>query len=406
MKKNFFNFICFMLFVMSMVFPMELLASSAKIVLWHSYRGNEKAALESVGELFKQKHPDIELKFLQVPYDAFPDKITAAIPRGKGPDVFIFGHDRIGDWVARGSLEPVGLWVKDALREQFLPVCLEALTYEDALYGLPTALKSTALIYNKKLVKNPPKTTDELIKLAKTLTNPKENKFGLVYENALTYYNSAWLFGFGGGIFDKDDNPMINSPGNIKALTFVHSLLRTHKVMPEEITNTLVTSLFNQGQAAMAISGPWMLGEIDPKIDFGVALLPHINAVNGPAKPFLTAEALIMSSKCKNKKAAFTVMKFFSGPEAAIIMATKGNQPVANLKAYQNKTIQKLPFIPIFRKQAEIAVPMPNIPEMKMVWTPFDLAIGKVLNSNMSPKDALDEAQKKVNESVKKFRGE
>lgn len=404
MKQSLFFLVIILL--VSLVFPFEAAAEPTTVVLWHSYRGNEKAALLEVGKAFAAKHPDIKIRFLQVPYDAFPDKITAAIPRGKGPDVFIFGHDRIGDWVARNSLEPIGLWVTDDMRKQYIPVTLEALTYEDALYGLPTAVKCVSLIYNKKMIKTPPKTTGELIKLAKQHTDAKAGKFGLVYENALTYYNASWLFGFGGGIFDDEDNPIINSPGNVKALTFIHRLLRKEKIMPDEITNTLVTALFNKNQAAMVMSGPWFLGEIDSKIDFGVAMLPMIDEAKSEAKPFLTAEALIMSAKCKHKKEAFQVMKFFSGPEAAIIMATKGSQPVANLEAYKNEAVSKHPFIPLFKKQAGKAVPMPNIPEMKMVWTPFDLAIGKVLNSGVSPKEALDEAQAKVEKSIKNFRGE
>ncbi|MCP4154198.1 MAG: hypothetical protein GY757_41110 [bacterium] len=99
-------------------------------------------------------------------------------------------------------------------------------------------------------------------------------------------------------------------------------------------------------------------------------------------------------------------MKYFSSPEAAFIMATKANQPVANLKVYERPEIKNHPFIPTFRKQAEVAVPMPNIPEMKMVWTPFDLAIGKVLNGTLPPEDALNEAHKKVAADVKQFREE
>jgi arabinogalactan oligomer / maltooligosaccharide transport system substrate-binding protein len=404
MKKYVLAFIL-VLFVVAL-FPFEVLGEQVEIVFWHSYRGQEKAALEQVSQNFAKAYPDIKIKMLQVPYDAFADKITAAIPRGKGPDVFIFGHDRIGDWVERESLEPIGLWVTDELKKKFIPITLEALTYEDALYGLPTAVKCVSLIYNKKLVKTPPKTTDELIKMAKRLNDPAKKQFGLVYENALTYYNSGWLFGFGGGIFDKDDNPMIDSEGNVKALTFVHRLLRVEKVMPDEISNTLVTALFNKNQAAMIMSGPWFLGEIDKSIDFGVAPLPIISEVNGPAKPFLTAEAVIMSSKCAHKKEAFELMKYFSSKEAAIIMATKGNQPVANLEAYEVDAVKNHPYIPVFRKQADVAVPMPNIPEMKMVWTPFDLAIGKVLNGTLKPKQALKEAQEKVSNDVKKFRGE
>ena len=44
------------------------------------------------------------------------------------------------------------------------------MTYKGGVYGLPINYKSPTLIYNKDLVKTPPKTTDEMVKLAKTLT--------------------------------------------------------------------------------------------------------------------------------------------------------------------------------------------------------------------------------------------
>ncbi len=116
-------------------------AQGVTIVFWHSYRGMEKDALEEVGANFTKAHPDIKIQFLQVPFDALPDKITAAVPRGKGPDVFIFGHDRVGYWADKKVLEPLGLWVKKDMAALYMPSTLEALTYEDALYGLPTSLK-------------------------------------------------------------------------------------------------------------------------------------------------------------------------------------------------------------------------------------------------------------------------
>lgn len=388
------------------LFAMAALAfgQGVTIVFWHSYRGMEKDALEQVGANFTKAHPDIKIQFLQVPFDALPDKITAAVPRGKGPDVFIFGHDRVGYWADKKVLEPLGLWVKKDMAALYMPATLGALTYEDALYGLPTSLKCVCLIYNKKLIKTPPKDTNEMIAMAKKNTDAGQNKFGLVYEIGLTYYNSAWLFGYGGGIFDKNDNPIVNSPGNVKALAFVYDLYRNQNIMPEEITNTLVTTLFNRGQAAMVISGPWFLGEIEKGIDFGVAPLPMISEIKGAPHPFLTVEAMFMSSQSARKKEAFEVLKYFTSKEALVVMAKKGGQPVANLQAYDDPDVKNSPFIPVFKLQAETAVPMPNIAEMMMVWTPFDLAIGKVLNRTAKPKEALDEAQGKIVKDIANFR--
>jgi arabinogalactan oligomer/maltooligosaccharide transport system substrate-binding protein len=395
-----------LLFVSTVLFALAgmCLAQGVTIVFWHSYRGMEKDALEEVGANFTKAHPDIKIQFLQVPFDALPDKITAAVPRGKGPDVFIFGHDRVGYWADKKVLEPLGLWVKKDMAALFMPAALGALTYEDALYGLPTSLKCVCLIYNKKLIKTPPKDTNEMIAMAKKNTDIKQNKFGLVYEIGLTYYNSAWLFGYGGGIFDQNDNPIVNSPGNVKALAFVYDLYRNQNIMPDEITNTLVTTLFNQGQAAMVISGPWFLGEIEKGVDFAVALLPMISEIKAKPHPFLTVEAMFMSSQSAHKKEAFEVLKYFSSKEALVVMAKKGGQPVANLQAYDDPGVKNGPFIPVFKLQAETAVPMPNIAEMMMVWTPFDLAIGKVLNKTAKPKEALDEAQGKIVKDIANFR--
>ena len=132
--------------------------------------------------LYNKKQSDIAIKLLAIPYDAFADKITAAVPRGKGPDLFIFAQDRVGDWAASEVIEPLGFWVDDELLEAFVdPTLVRIYEYDDALYGLPIAFKMVALFYNKKIVKTPPKTTNELIKMAKAHTERRQQevRFGL-----------------------------------------------------------------------------------------------------------------------------------------------------------------------------------------------------------------------------------
>ena len=49
------------------------------------------------------------------------------------------------------------------LKGRFIPTTLEAMTYRGTVYGLPLNYKVITLIYNKKLVPTPPKTTAELV---------------------------------------------------------------------------------------------------------------------------------------------------------------------------------------------------------------------------------------------------
>jgi len=136
------------------------------IVLWHAYNGDERIALEATAAAWNTAHPDQQLTLVAVPYDAFADKLSSAIPRGNGPDLFIYPQDRIGDWAAAGVIEPLEFWVDDAHASRFSDASLAALSYRGSLWGLPLAVKSLAMFYRTDLAPTPPRTTDELLGLA------------------------------------------------------------------------------------------------------------------------------------------------------------------------------------------------------------------------------------------------
>ena len=77
-------------------------SSSDVLVLWHSYRGREEVALSKVLDEYNASHPARQVEALALPYEVLASKLTTAIPRGHGPDLFIFAHERIGGWVDHG----------------------------------------------------------------------------------------------------------------------------------------------------------------------------------------------------------------------------------------------------------------------------------------------------------------
>ena len=380
-------------------------AASTTVVIWHAYRGEEKDAIEAVARQFNKTHKDINASLLAVPFDALADKVSAAVPRGKGPDLFIYAQDRLGGWIVAGIAEPIEYYLTEDINARFVPGSLSAFTYKDSIYGLPLSTKCVTLIYNKALISKPPKTTDELISLAKSLTDPEKKQYGLVYEIQNYYYHSIWMQGFGGRVFDAQGNPTLNSPEAVAALQFAIDLQQKEKIVPEEVTNTLVTTLFNEGKAAMVINGPWFRGEIDPSIKYGVALLPVISQIGKPAIPFLTVEGIIISTQSQNKDAAFEVMNYFTNNASSLIFAAKGGMVSANKSVYLNKKIASDPIIMGFMAQVKQSIPMPNAPEMTMVWSPATTAMNKAFLGALSPADALTEAQDNVVAAIEKLRG-
>lgn len=395
------SLIVVLILIVAGLLPSPARGEDTELTLWHAYRGKERAALEQVCGQLEAKGYKVNL--LPVPYDAYADKISAAIPRDRGPDLFIFGHDRIGDWAESDLLEPLDFWADDAVRGEYLPKTVEPLTYKGSLYGLPISFKSLLLYYNKNLVKTPPATTDTFIEIARQNTNAEEEKYGLVYEIGLLYYHAPWLFGFGGGLFGDDGEVNLYSKEAVAALTFAGDLQNKHKVLPVEISNTLVTMLFNRGDAAMAISGPWFMAEIEG-VDYGIAPLPRVSATDKPAQPFLTAECVIISAKSKKKEAAWELARLLTTGEFSKRMALEGKQLPADKATINDPEVQKLPYLQACLDQLEHTVATPNIPEMRMVWTPYDTALFEVLNEKETPEAAMKKLQEQVAKDVREYR--
>jgi arabinogalactan oligomer/maltooligosaccharide transport system substrate-binding protein len=376
--------------------PLE--ARGKPLVLWHAYRAAERTALEAVVKRWNAgaRGKDPAIKLLAVPYDAFPDKISAAIPRGHGPDLFIFAHDRVGDWAEAKVIEPIEFWMTEKHADQFIFKAIDALCYRDSLYGLPMAFKSTALYYNKALVPAPPRTTRELLAVGRRLTDAGAGTFGLVYDNTKLYFHAAWLFGYGGRIFDDKGRLAVDTPAARRALAFAQQLGRKGGIIPPESSPTLTTTLFNQGKAAMAISGPWLLGELSKRVQVGVAPLPRISASGKPASPFVGAEGIMMSARSRRKAAAFRAMSYLTSDSAAIARARSARQPVANHAAWRDPGIKADPVLRAFRKQLDSATVMPGTPQMRLVWSPYDMALQKVLNGRATPAAALGEAAAEI----------
>ena len=279
------------------------------------------------------------------------------------------------------------------------------MTYRGTVYGLPLDFKVLTQIYNKKLVSSPPKTSKELVALAKKLGDPATGRFGLAYQYADFYYHAALMNAFGGGVFKDGNKPVVNQPANVKSLDFLLGWIDRDRILPLEPSTALITSLFNSGKAAIVFSGPWFLGEIAPTIDWALAPLPTLDEAGGqPMRPWMTVEGVYIAAPSKNKDAAYEFAKFLTDVEQAKVLALEGRQTPANRKVYDDPKVAADPVLKAFRLQVEVAVPMPNVPEMTMVWSPATTAMNLIVKKSSTPKEALDEAQKEVEKRIARLR--
>ena len=350
------------------------------VLLWHAYRGDEQLAIEAVVDAFRRAHPEISVRVLAVPDESYTNKLVTAIPRGNGPDVFIAAHDQTGSWVDNRIIAALDDFVATEDLARYHPLTVEALRYQERLYGLPLAYKSPVLFYNKKLISEPPADTDALFALLEKLTDKERQKYGLVYEETNLFFHSAWLHGFDGHIFHPETGQVdLANAGNAASFLFARRLMQ---YLPHRVDGARISKLFNDGDAAMVINGPWFMAQLGKDLDYGVAPLPFINETGRWAAPFVTAEGLFLSTEAKNRAKTLTLMHFIAR-EGAVIRAGMGKQMVAYVPAYDDPSLQgdaeAQARRAVFLAQLDHAVPTSNRPEMSALWQPMYQSLQKAL---------------------------
>ncbi|WP_226668729.1 extracellular solute-binding protein [Microbulbifer aggregans] len=365
--------------------------------LWHGYRGAERAAFEQLVEAYNQSQNAVIVRTLAVPYGGYADKLSAALPRGQGPDLFVFAHDRLGGWASAGhTVAPIDDLVDAELRTRFPENLIQAMSFGGHLYGLPFNFKSTALIINTDLVSDAPQTTDELVAEARRHSDRNTGRFGLAYSYTEPFFHGALMNSFGNGPFDARGQLALDSRANIQSLEMLTRWVRSEHILPEEPSSTLVTSLFNQRRAAMVISGPWMLGEIAADIPYKVVPLPRNSDSGRPLAPWAAVEGLFLSPWSRHPQAAVDLMAFLTSRHAAEIMAIEGGQLPANLTAFEHPQVAGDATAMAFRAQLDTAAPIPNFPAMTLIWAPLENSIKKVVKGAAAPEAELHQLQRQI----------
>jgi maltose/maltodextrin transport system substrate-binding protein len=346
--------------------------------------------LQKVGDAFTAKS-GVKVT-VQHPEDA-PSKFQQATAAGKGPDIFCWPHDRVGEWAKSGLIVP--LKPSQRVRESIEASAWQGFTYQGKTWGYPIAIEAIGLIYNKALVKTPPTSFDEVIKLDAQLAT--KGKKAILWEYNKTFFSWPLLAGAGGYVFGRnakgDFDPAkvgVNTPGAIKAGEMLDGLIKNGQ-LPKGATYSEMEGQFSRGEVAMMISGPWAWDNARrSKIDFGVAPIPGVG--NSSAKPFVGVLGCMIAAPSKVKDVAreFIENHLLETENLKMISADVPLGTPAS-KAYY-KELSSDPNIRATMDNALHGEPIPNIPEVGRFWTAVDAALEAITNGRQSPRDALNAA--------------
>ncbi|MEV4090154.1 sugar ABC transporter substrate-binding protein, partial [Nonomuraea fuscirosea] len=231
--------------------------------------------IEKVRQDFEQANPGVTVKIVKIPKDDYNTKLGSAVAGRSTPDAGILDQPLVSKYALDGTIKEVPAGLID--EADYYKGALDTNRAGGKLYGLPQDQTTVALFYNKKLVPTPPKTWDDLKRISAQVHAADANVAGMNVPKGDGY--GAWMFpgvvhGAGGEMVDDAGKKVLfDQQPAVEALQLWVDLQQSS---PRKITDS--DKPFENGLAAMTISGPWdvpTIREQFPDLDFGVAPLPY-----------------------------------------------------------------------------------------------------------------------------------
>lgn len=366
------------------------------ITIWHD---KEEAVIAVLEETVKALEPEIHVVFEKKTGMTESLKLVGN-DANAAPDLYFFAHDKIGVYAEMGILAPItDLLGQDALAG-YVPLTVKGATYKGQLYQVPLYFETLLFMYNQKYMAEAdvPATTEQLYAYMQRKT--KYGHYGFVEQHSTPYYAAGWIHGFGGSLITDDGAPCLDS-AEVKAALAYHKKFVDY--MPGETEYATVNTLFTEGMAHSTIAGPWFVPTVRAAgIDVGIAPMPVVDETGLSLAPYSGIQGLhvLKVQAARKKDAIVTVLKTLMDPQVSVKLAKVSGCAPAVESCYELEEVAGDSLIMAMKQTAETAIPMPNIPEMDVMWT----VTGNLLtNVNMSGQDiesAAASAQKKANELI------
>ncbi|HVT30154.1 MAG TPA: extracellular solute-binding protein, partial [Lacipirellulaceae bacterium] len=338
------------------------------ITIWHQSRPAEYQLLRDEIKRFEESHPDIRVRALYKETEELRSGFQAAVLAGGGPELIYGPSDVLGALHTMGAIQDMSPWIpadgqkdfvdgaltflpsrQNAQREVEVPAepdggsagASPSRNYQGGSANHPsggaTSLSQVhrdlvqvadrfgnhlALVYNRRYIHEPPKTTDELVTLAVKNTldengDGRKDRYGLVWNFTEPFFGIPFLTGYGGWVFaapsaanisDASSRPMpsLNTSQAIAAWRFMQSLQQSYGVAPKNCDYETADSLFKSGKAAMIINGDWSWADYlaTPGIDAAVAVLPTVSATGQPMRTMVSPKGYSLNVNAPPAKAA------------------------------------------------------------------------------------------------------
>jgi multiple sugar transport system substrate-binding protein len=373
---------------------------------------------EHVSEMvkkFQDANPGLTVEVTFVPYESLHDKIVTDQASGGGQfDVVEVDEIWPAEFAAANIIQDVSSRVTPEMKSGINPAVLDILKVGDKTYGMPWILDTKFLFYNKKMLADagftaPPKTWDELMKIAKVMKEKKIVEFPIAWSwgqaEAVVCDYAPLVYSFGGEILGPDGSPKFDQGGAMDALKFMVGTLKDGTSNPNSTTylEEDVRQVFQEGKAAFALNWTYMFGLANDASQskvagqVGIAQIPAAKSAIGVSGSM----GLSLSKSTKHPEEAWKLITFLTS-EANQKLYAADSLPIwkAALDASDLKADPAL--VQVAKAQFAAVKGRPQfVPWYNQFSTKLQVALQNALLGKATPEDAM-KALAKETQGLKK----
>lgn len=371
-------------------------AQAVELVLWEHEMEDIQKDLDARIADFQKSNPDLKVKRAHYKTEDLRTQFQTAAMGGGGADLVLAPNDFGGPFAIMGIIQPVQKWA-DLSRFDATTVAAVKDPQGD-VWGVPVSRGNHLMLFvNTNLVKTPPKTIEELVKIAKEHSDPKKNKYGFAYNLTEPFWFVTFLGAYGQSPL-VDGKPNLDGPGMEKALALVKGFKFTDKIVPPDCDYACAETLFVEKKVPMIINGDWAIEKYREVLGDKLAIqpLPELKATGKHMAPMTSGKFLFFNNKLKGKKleAAKKFATFVTSPETQTSMVKETGRLPALKAVADSAVVSGDPILKATDEAMTHGQPMPMAVEMRVVWDAIRPQLQNVMAGRTEPIQAAGVMQK------------
>ncbi|MBB6121982.1 sugar ABC transporter substrate-binding protein [Nocardiopsis algeriensis] len=373
---------------------------SQNLVIWAD---DERAlALMTFAEAYSRTSR-LQVDVISVENAELRSSFKSSLENGMGPDILVGPHDWTGELAEAGAIAPVAL---DPAEDgpKFVEGALDAVTRDGEVYGIPYATENLALLRNTDLAPEAPATFEEMVATGKEAVSAGSADRVLslqVGETGDAYHLHPLFTSAGGYLFgedaagDPDPSDLgVAAPESVAAFERLAELGESG-VLSRSVDAESAGVLFTEGAAPFYITGPWSLATVRQSgIPYEVSPVPAF-ADGDPARPLLGVQTFFVSSAAKDPELAARFASDLADNAELSVILYEADPRIPALEEALQVVAEQDPDVAAFQEAGEGGLPMPAIPEMEAVWSPFGQASADIIDG-ADPAGALAAAEAQI----------